>query len=357
MKTKLLAALAVTSLLTLNSSAQDIHFSQFYDSPLTMNPALCGMFRGDEYVGLNYKNQWGSVMGSGYGFNTIAAEAQMHTLVKKWNKSYLAPGLSFYNDKSGDGRIGVTEVCLSIGSGLYIDDKNTIAGGLQGGWAQNSMSTSNLQWGSQYDPNSSSGYDPGLPADPITGNSFSYLDFSGGIAWNYATGNTNMTSNNYFRVNAGVAVFHVNQPKDSYYNVAAPGEKLYMRWVGHAMVEYSIPNSNIGIIPAVVYYLQGPAQETDLGFRVRYILRQDSKYTGFVKGAALDVGAYYRMNDSFIPLVQMEFSSYSIGVSYDANVSSLGRFAPGTGGFEISLRFLNPNPFMSGSQTSSQSMF
>lgn len=345
MKKQLLAAFAVLSLMAINAMAQDIHFSQFYESPLNMNPALCGMFKGDEYVGINYKNQWGSVMGSGYGFNTIAATAEMHNLVKKWNNSYLAPGLSFFNDKSGDAKIGITEVCLTLASGVFLDDKNTLAAGLQGGWSQHSISTSGLEWGTQYNPNISGGYDPSMPADPTIGNSFSYVDFSGGVSWNYATGSTTMTSNNSFRINAGAAAYHLNQPKDSYYGNSEAGTKLYMRWVGHAMVEYSIPNSNIGIVPAVVYYLQGPAQETDLGIKFRYILRQDSKYTGFVKGAALDIGAYYRMGDSFIPMVQLEFSSYSLGISYDANVSSLGKAAAGAGGFEISLRFLNPNPF------------
>ena len=358
MKTKFLGVIAIVGLLAVSSSAQDIHFSQFYESPLTMNPALCGMFRGDDYIGLNYKNQWGSVMGSGYGFNTIAAEAEMHNLVKKWTTAYLSPGLSFYNDKSGDAKMGVTEVCFTLGSGVQLDDHNTFAVGLQGGWAQRSITTSSLEWGTQYNPNVAGGYDPNMSPDPLTGNSFSYGDFSGGLSWNYAQGSTNMTSNNYFRINAGAAAYHINEPNQSYYGESSsPGGKLYIRWVGHVLVDYSLPNTNVGLIPSAVYYLQGPAQETDLGLKVRYVLRQNSKYTGFVKGSALDLGAYYRVGDSFIPMVQIEFGSYALGVSYDANVSSLSRVAAGAGGFEISLRFLNPNPFMTGGGSSSQSMF
>jgi len=355
-----ISAVFLLTLLASNCFAQDIHFSQFYESPLTMNPALCGLFNGDEYVELNYKNQWGSVMGSGYGYNTVAAAGEIHNIIKNWKNAYLSPGFSVYSDKSGDAKVGVTEINLTVASGVSIDSRNTLAAGLQGGWGEHSITTSGLEWGSQYNPATSSGYDPNLPGDPMSGNSFSYADFSGGITWNYVTASTKMVSNDYFRINAGAAVFHINQPDQTFYGTYDPsmaGVKLYMRWVGHALVEYSIPNSNMQLIPSVVYYLQGPAQETDFGLKVRYILRQDSKYTGYVKGAALDLGGYYRVGDAFIPMVQVEFSNYAIGISYDVNVSSLTTATSGAGGFEISLRFINPNPFSGGAHPVTHSKF
>jgi len=347
-------------LLTGSISAQDIHFSQFYESPLTLNPALCGMYPGQYRVELNYKNQWGSVLGSGYGFNTVAASVEFHNIMKKWKNSYLSPGLSVFSDKSGDAKVGTTEVNLTLASGVKVDAYNTIAVGLQAGWSQSSINTSSLQWGTQYNANSATGYDPDLPPDPIEGNSFSYLDFSGGAAWNYATSNTNITSNNYLRINAGAAVYHVNQPNQSFYGDYDPssaGVKLYMRWVGHALVDFNIPNTNFGFIPAIVYYLQGPATELDMGVKVRYVLKQDSKYTGLVKAAAIDIGGYYRLGDAVIPTLQIEFGKYAIGMSYDINVSYLDKATYGAGGAEIFLRFLNPNPKERGAAADTHTMF
>ncbi|MGH2644329.1 MAG: type IX secretion system membrane protein PorP/SprF, partial [Chitinophagaceae bacterium] len=43
------------------SHAQDIHLSQFYETPLLRNPALAGIFTGDYRVELVYRNQWASV--------------------------------------------------------------------------------------------------------------------------------------------------------------------------------------------------------------------------------------------------------------------------------------------------------
>jgi len=49
------------STLSGTSSAQDFHYSQFYNAPLHLNPALTGIFRGDIRAMGNYKSQWTDV--------------------------------------------------------------------------------------------------------------------------------------------------------------------------------------------------------------------------------------------------------------------------------------------------------
>ena len=44
-----------------NCHAQDIHFSQFFETPLLRNPALAGIFSGDLRIQAVYRNQWNSV--------------------------------------------------------------------------------------------------------------------------------------------------------------------------------------------------------------------------------------------------------------------------------------------------------
>jgi len=43
--------------------AQDPHFSQFNAAPLQLNPAMAGVYEGQFRVGINYRDQWGSVLG------------------------------------------------------------------------------------------------------------------------------------------------------------------------------------------------------------------------------------------------------------------------------------------------------
>src|SRR5436190_24079514 len=48
-------------LLSLPLRSQDIHFSQFFETPLLRNPSLAGIFKGDIRVQSVYRSQWNSV--------------------------------------------------------------------------------------------------------------------------------------------------------------------------------------------------------------------------------------------------------------------------------------------------------
>src|SRR3954451_23502938 len=50
--------LILTLALLKTATAQDPNFSQFFVSPLTLNPALTGKFNGDYRVAGNYRDQW-----------------------------------------------------------------------------------------------------------------------------------------------------------------------------------------------------------------------------------------------------------------------------------------------------------
>src|SRR5580692_4619536 len=105
-----LAIGAITAMIGLSSKAQDVHFSQIFESPLTLNPALGGAFNGNFCAEANYRSQWGAVAGPGLGYNTMAAALQFHNMLRNWGNGYLSPSISFYNDNSGSARIGVTQV-------------------------------------------------------------------------------------------------------------------------------------------------------------------------------------------------------------------------------------------------------
>src|SRR5690606_29014833 len=57
-------------------NAQDIHFSQFFETPLLRNPALAGIFTGDYRVQLVYRDQWGSVT-DGYRTGSLNGEYKL----------------------------------------------------------------------------------------------------------------------------------------------------------------------------------------------------------------------------------------------------------------------------------------
>jgi type IX secretion system PorP/SprF family membrane protein len=335
-------------------NAQDIHFSQFNQSPLTLNPSLAGTTVWIR-AAMQYRTQWSAVT---VPYRTIGASFDVKSK-RRWIKiehetakfrqsgeNGFGWGVNVYNDKAGDGRMGTLQANASLAYQVYMSARSMLALGMQGGILQRSIDFSELHWGTQYDQNSSTGYNASLPPDKAVAggdNNFIRPDLSTGVIYTYKKNERYMRGGDQMDITLGAALFHVNQPK---YSFLGTGEKLYQRIVihGHSMI--GIPNSSIALAPGFAIMKQGPNQEIFMGMMVRYMLKEDSKYTGFVKGSSISAGGYYRNKDAFVATALFEFASYGVGLSYDFNVSGLKTVSSGRGGLEITLRFLNPAPFI-----------
>ncbi|MBN8702027.1 MAG: PorP/SprF family type IX secretion system membrane protein [Bacteroidetes bacterium] len=319
------------------SFAQDIHFSQYLQSPLTMNPSMAGASK-DIQVIVNYKDQWRSVASP---YKTYAVSADGKYSRKGWEKGFLGYGINVFRDVAGDANMGTTQANISAAYHVYTSAKSTLGAGLQAGFGQKSIDFSKLQWGNQYD---GSKYDPNLPTgEPVGSSSFIYPDFGAGVVWNYGTSQRTISSNDGIKASIGASIYHVNKPRTSFYSAA--NDKLYQRITVHGMSEIGIKNTNVSLIPSFLYNRQGPSQEIIPGCAARYMLKEDSKYTGFVKGAAVSLGGFYRFKDAFVVTSMLEIANYAFGISYDVNTSSLKEASSGRGGFEICLKYVNPSPF------------
>lgn len=327
----------INFLLPTFSSAQDIHFSQFTQSPLFLNPALTGGFNGDQRGIINYKNQWQSIS-SPYRTYMVSYDAGL--MKKKWKTNFLGVGFTAFRDKAGDAQLGVTQFNLSFADFVLISTNQQISAGLQGGYAQNSYDYSKLKWGNQFNGLS---YDPTLPSRENEATDFSFWDISAGMSWSYSSSASTLSSNDAFRANAGVAVYHVNRPRQNFY--ANDADRLYQKIVVHATTYIGFTNTNYAVLPSFLFLRQGPFQEINVGLLYRQILMEESRYTQFVNGAAFYLGGQYRVGDSFVPSIMLEMGSMNVGISYDLNVSKLKAASNVRGGIEISLRIINPNPF------------
>lgn len=335
------AALAFSAI---NSKAQDIHFSQFDETPLQLNPANVGVHH-DVRVIANYKNQWKAV---GSPYKTFAASADLKLLKSK--KHQLGIGIDFFNDKAGDADMGTSQANLSFSGIINLNDKSLISAGLMGGFTQRSMNTAKLEWGNQYN---GMAYDGSLATgEPTTIANYSYADFGAGIQYSYGTNEMYISANNAKKVNIGVSVFHPHQPVYSYYGNTS--DRLHMKTVLHGDAALGIPNTNLVLKPSYIVFLQGATKEITPGMTFQYILQEGSKYTKNKKPAAFSLGGYYRLKDAAIAIVKFEYANYAIGFSYDVNLSKLKTVTSTRGGFEISLRFISPGAF---GKASSKSKF
>lgn len=339
------------SLLVENLSAQDIHFSQFNENTQLVNPALVGAFHVLK-ANATYRNQWGSVT---VPYQTFGAAIEMKFKASAWDKqdpyrsksykkafSKMAGGLSFYNDKAGDGNMGSNQVNLSLATFIKTGQKGKLSVGLQGTVVQRTVNFSNFIFSNQYngttyDPTMNSMENPGL-------GSFVYADFSGGMAYSFIQEESSIGENDILQYDVGAAVFHINSPKQKY--LTNTSERLYGKVVVHSKFLIGIPHSSMAIAPTVLAAFQGSQKEILFGLMAKYHLKDDSRYTGYIRKSSVGLGAYYRNKDAVIVHLLLEIRQYAIGFSYDLNVSSLTKVSTLRGGPEITLRFNSINPFL-----------
>ncbi|MCW3103478.1 MAG: hypothetical protein JWO09_1918 [Bacteroidetes bacterium] len=331
--------------------AQDIHFSQYTQTPSLVNPALTGISNVVR-ASVIYKDQWRSIT---VPYKTYGASFEMKFKGSNWEKAgshmtkiykkafnRMAGGLSFYSDKAGDGNMGSTQVNLSLATFVPLNKLSSLSLGLQGSLVQRKIDYAKLVFPDQY---SGTTYDPNMAqGESYSTNNFIYPDFAGGIAWSYGYNEKSIGANNEFRANVGVSMYHFNQPKQQF--LSGTRERLSSKYLVHGDFLIGIPNSNVALAPSYIVEIQNPSTEVVAGMMLKYYFSQDSKYTGYLKKSALGLGAYYRNRDALILSLLIEYQQYAVGISYDLNTSKLRNASTGRGGPEIFLRFVTPNPFL-----------
>ena len=332
-------------------SGQDIHFSQFYRTPLLINPALAGTFTGNHRAFINYRNQWKSV---GTPYKTFAFAYDMPFYKKQWKGGHLGAGLFAFNDNAGTNNLSTTQINLSLSGIVLINSQQKVSVGLQGGLTQMSINYGNARWGNQFQNNS---YNPNAsPRESNLNNEPAYHgDINAGLSWRYAKTETNISSKDQLSATAGISFFHINQPKQKLFSGQI--DRLYTKLVIHGSANIGLKGLNSFFIPSLVFYRQGKTTEFTGGALIRYRINEESRYTGFIKESSISLGLHYRHLDAMIPSVILDISGFSVGISYDINISRLTEASSGRGGIEISLKYINPSPYKYRRTKSSAPMF
>src|SRR4030095_1552100 len=225
---------------TFSLKAQDVHYSQFYYSPFTLNPSLTGTMDGQYRIGCIYKNQWSSIS-SPYVYSTPSISGDVKLFSGGYTYNYLGVGLLLLNDRSGDGNLSNLTAMLSLAYHQALDKEGNyhISLGLQGGLVQKKIDFAKLDFYDEFD---------GLGFNGITSEHFDfyqigYADFSAGVSFDGVISDA-------ARVQFGGAAFHVTTPKESFF--ASSENVLNMRYVFHAGATFGIKNK-IYIFPFAQY--------------------------------------------------------------------------------------------------------
>lgn len=330
-RTFILGACMATSVLR----SQDVHFSQYAETPVNVNPALIGVMY-DTRVIANYRSQWGSVAGANRSFDTYGLTFEQAVGNKKVNKrSYWAFGFNMYRDIAGDARMGNLSPNLGLSYLTYLKNRQyKLSMGMQGGVNYRTVDINNLRWDNQftgyyYDSNRPSG--EATPRSGVTS-----MDFGGGINFNYAESKRFLNSKDGHKMDIGVAAYHFGIPKNSFFN--SP-ERLYGRYVGYANGEIAIKTLKLFVAPSVLYMRQGPSSELTLGMMLKYALVDGTTYTDNRKSTIISLGSYYRVKDAIVPSIAFARDKWALGIAYDLNFSQLTPASRVKGGLEVMLRY------------------
>ena len=338
--TFLISACCILGLLiTTKAEAQDPRFSQFYASPLNLNPALTGVFEGQWRVVANYRELYASILDDN-PYRTISASFDYRYRVMQGD--YLSFGVSALRDEVGIANFSRTRGNFSLsflkqlgGGSRYSSYDQYLVAGAQIGVGQRGFDFGNLWFSQQFnteqaviDLGSSSGENfPSQKTD-------AYLDFNAGILW-YAVFEENRSI--YF----GGAYHHLNTPNISF--LENSDEVLPAKWVGHVGGELPF-NDQLSILPAVAVMGQNQSFSTTVGANFRYTNKDWREVAiragGWVHLAnKLDSGMDI---DAFIVSAILEMERWNLGISYDITTSTLATANNSRGAFELSLIYTHP---------------
>ena len=130
--------------------SQDPHFSQFYNTPLNINPALTGFFDGQYRVHAIYRDQY-KVIQAPYRTFSAAADFRYHFT----GEDYYNFGVRILRDKAGDGNFLRTTAHGSFSYRKQLGGGKTnhfLIGGAEFGVGQHRIDLSKLWFGEQFDP-------------------------------------------------------------------------------------------------------------------------------------------------------------------------------------------------------------
>jgi type IX secretion system PorP/SprF family membrane protein len=306
------------------AKAQDINFSQFYELPLLRNPALAGTYRGDVRFTTAYRNQWNSVT---VPFRTQALSAELKFGVSQNSDDYVSLGAQITNDVAGDSRLGKTQFMpmLTYHKSMSSEKDAYISVGFLGGFVQQRFDPSKLSFDDQF---VNGAYSPTNPTRQVFNNAnVTYLDAAVGVKWSSTLGYDT-------RYYIGGAYFHFTQPKVAFN--AANDIRLNRKFVINAGM--SVPTSdNDRVTMYMDFFTQGGSEQTQAGVMYKHDISQEETDLAF----SISAGAFMRWNDAVIPVVKLDYYNWSLGMTYDVNISKLRTASQARGGFELTLTYAN----------------
>ena len=333
MKYRILTILLLSFIFTTEYNAQDIHLSQFYASDHLLNPSKMGDFDGDFRIAGNYRNQWRQInppVNKGITTSIISFDKAFRLRSDEINL-----GLLIAHDEFGGINFSTNKILLSGAYAFELGGHNLRAGVQTGLVFRNSdlsAQTFPVQW--DYPTGSFNTAAPNM--ESALSPSLNYFDFNVGVQWSKEFGK--------LKPKLGVALNHLNRPRDSYFAndyFSESKERLRVRNVIHGELEY-YHSSKLTIQPK--FLLMSTAKANDFIIGSNFRCKTGNKVIPAIFG-----GVFYRdgiatNRDAVYPVIGVNYlKNFDLGFSYDVNISTLSQNVDRKGTFEVSIIYIAPN--------------
>lgn len=332
---KLVRFLLFTSLIACIGTlqAQDIHYSLFNMSPLSLNPAHTGAFNGTFRIGGIYRDQWTGVINNA-SFTTPSVYIDAPIIKGFGDKDWVGIGVAIINDKVGTNELTTNHFLFSAAYHLAMNKKGSsiLTLGVQGGSVGRRLGSMNLNFADEYDFTTRAftlqGANSGNPSNDFWGEN-DYIDINAGLMLRSEV-------NKETFLELGVAFNHLNRPNYSLIDTLSSGNNTDDRSkrpaliTAHGLLDVQM-SDKWSVQPTFLFQTTAGATEFALQGWLGRNLNKDFD---------LNFGAGYRFGDSAQALFGLDYRDLKVALSYDINVSSLSNVTNSVGGFEIAAYYI-----------------
>lgn len=309
----------------LSLKSQDIHFSQFWNTPLDVSPALAGVAKEDTRIFGAYKNQWASVP---VGYRTFSGAIDTKWTPFDVKAGYFGFGAIFNHDQAGDSDWSLSNFNGLVSYTKQLAPRIFVSVGGEIGIGQRSFKLQNLTFDNQYNGEF---FDPSIPVkEKFVNTQTVFMD--AGIGLNIHLQKEDQRS----KLDIGMGLHHLNTPSQNFY--ANSTIDLPVRKDFYAIGALKI-SQNFDVLANALFRYQAEFQEIIVGAGLRIHLNQHK-----TKELALELGGSLRTGDAILPFMGLLYHQWRFGFVYDINTSPFSNATRSNGGPEFTAIYTITQP-------------
>lgn len=303
---------------TVVTDAQDLHYTQYTNAPLNLNPANTFNDADFRFV-FNNRSQWKAVT---VPYKTFSVSADMKAFGVGQFQPNTAFGFLINNDVDGDSKLHTTNFTGSFAYQYAFDKKakNYINAGIQFGYTQKHFDLTDLNFDNQFNGDV---FDPSAPTgEPVMNDKMNYFDLGFGA-------NGHWIQTDEWQFDIGAAVQHINKPNNSFYS--AGSIKISPHYIVNAGAHYQM-TEDMQLQPSLLFMQQNSIAELDANATLKYQVTENKFQVTNLYG-----GIGVRVKDAVSLNVGADIKNLFFGMSYDINTSPLRTASNGRGAIEFAV--------------------